>query len=153
MPIFKELTTTPTPPMYLIDTNVISEIRKGEKANAGVRQFFNAAITQNSQLYVSSITIGELRRGVDLIFHRGDSIQGKLLENWLTAILQQYQSNILAIDSDIAMLWGKLRVPDAQHALDKLIAATALIYDLSVVTRNIKDFEHTGVRLLNPFTD
>ena len=139
--------------MYLIDTNVISEIRKGEKANAGVRQFFNAAITQNSQLYVSSITIGELRRGVDLIFHRGDSIQGKLLENWLTAILQQYQSNILAIDSDIAMLWGKLRVPDAQHALDKLIAATALIYDLSVVTRNIKDFEHTGVRLLNPFTD
>jgi toxin FitB len=139
--------------MYLCDTNVISEIRKGNKANAGVREFFNAAITHNTQLYVSSITIGELRRGVDLIFHRGDNIQGKLLENWLTSILQQYQDHILVIDSDIAMLWGKLRVPDAQHALDKLIAATALTYDLTVVTRNIKDFEHTGVRLLNPFLD
>lgn len=153
MPIIKELTTTLTPLMYLIDTNVISEIRKGEKSNAGVRQFFNAAVTQNTPLYVSAITIGELRRGVDLITHRGDSVQGKLLENWLTAILQQYQDHILGIDSDVALLWGKLRVPDAQHALDKLIAATALIYDLTVVTRNVKDFEHTGVRLLNPFTD
>jgi predicted nucleic acid-binding protein len=139
--------------MYLIDTNVISEIRKGEKANLGVRQFFNAAITHNTKFYVSSITIGELRRGVYLIIHRGDSVQGKLLENWLTAILQQYQDNILVIDSGIALLWGKLRVPDAQHALDKLIAATALIYDLTVVTHNVKDFEHTGVRLLNPFID
>jgi toxin FitB len=153
MPIIKELTTTLTLPMYLIDTNVISEIRKAEKANAGVRQFFNAAIMQNTPLYVSAITIGELRRGVDLITHRGDSVQGKLLENWLTAILQQYQDHILGIDSEVALLWGKLRVPDAQHALDKLIAATALIYDLTVVTRNVKDFEHTGVRLLNPFTD
>lgn len=153
MPIIKELTTTLTPLMYLIDTNVISEIRKGEKSNAGVRQFFNAAVTQNTLLYVSAITIGELRRGVDLITHRGDSVQAKLLENWLNAILQQYQDHILGIDSDVALLWGKLRVPDAQHALDKLIAATALIYDLTVVTRNVKDFEHTGVRLLNPFTD
>lgn len=153
MPIIKELTTTLTLPMYLIDTNVISEIRKAEKANAGVRQFFNAAIMQNTPLYVSAITIGELRRGVDLITHRGDSVQGKLLENWLTAILQQYQDHILGIDSEVALLWGKLRVPDAQHALDKLIAATALIYDLTVVTRNVKDFEHTGVRMLNPFTD
>jgi len=142
-----------TMPMYLVDTNVISEIRKGDNANAGVRQFFDSAITENTRLYVSAITIGELRRGVDLILHRGDSIQGNLLETWLMTILQQYQSNILAIDSDIALLWGKLRVPDAQHALDKLIAATALIYDLTVVTRNVKDFEHTGVRLLNPFTD
>lgn len=139
--------------MYLIDTNVISESRKGDNANAGVRQFFDAAIRQKTRLYVSAITIGEWRRGVDLIFHRGDIIQGKLLENWLTALLQQYQSNILDIDSDVALLWGKLRVPDAQHALDKLIAATALIYDMTVVTRNVKDFEHTGARLLNPFTD
>ena len=139
--------------MYLIDTNVISEIRKGGKANAGVRQFFNAVITHNTPIFVSSITTGELRRGVDLIFHRGDSIQGKLLENWLTAILQQYQDHILVIDSDIALLWGKLRVPDAQHALDKLIAATALIYGLTVVTRNVKDFERTCVRLLNPYKD
>jgi len=138
--------------MYLIDTNVISEIRKGNNANAGVRQFFATVITQNTQVYLSAITVGELRRGVDLMFYRGDGFQGKILENWLITTLQQYQSNILGIDIEIALLWGKLRVPEAQHPLDKLIAATALIYDLTVVTRNVKDFELTGVRLLNPFT-
>lgn len=140
-------------PMYLIDTNVISEIRKGDRANIGVCQFFDSAIQNNTRLYVSSITIGELRRGVDLIFHRGDTIQGKLLESWLNSILEHYQDNILNIDCEIALLWGKMRVPDSQHALDKLIAATALNYDLTVVTRNIKDFESTGARLLNPFIE
>ena len=139
--------------MYLIDTNIISEIRKADKANIGVRQFFEVAVQNNTRLYISSITIGELRRGVDLIFHRGDIIQGKLLENWLTSILDQYQDNILSIDGEIALLWGKMRAPEPQHALDKLIAATAIIYDLTVVTRNIKDFESTGVRLLNPFIE
>jgi predicted nucleic acid-binding protein len=102
--------------MYLIDTNVISEIRKGDRANSGVRQFFDAAIQNNTRLYVSSITIGELRRGVDLIFHRGDTSQGRLLENWLNSILEHYQDNILSIDCEIALLWGKLRVPEYQHA-------------------------------------
>ena len=139
--------------MYLIDTNIISELRKGDKANSGVRQFFNNVIVSNTPLYISAITIGELRRGVDLIFHRGDEAQGKLLENWLNTILKQYQDNILGIDSEIALLWGKLRVPNPEHSLDKLIAATGLIYDLTVVTRNTNDFENTGVRLLNPFTD
>lgn len=139
--------------MYLIDTNIISEIRKANKANIGVRQFFEVAVQNNTRLYISSITIGELRRGVDLIFHRGDIIQGKLLENWLNSILDQYQDNILNIDGEIALLWGKMRVPEPQHALDKLIAATAILYDLTVVTRNVKDFESTGVHLLNPFIE
>ena len=139
--------------MYLCDTNVISEMRKGAKANAGVRQFFASATEQNFPLYMSAISLGELRRGVDLIFQRGDSLQGKVLENWLNTIQQQYQNHILGIDGDIAMLWGRLRVPHAEHALDKLIAATALAYDLTVVTRNVTDFEHTSVRLLNPFID
>jgi predicted nucleic acid-binding protein len=65
--------------MYLLDTNVISEIRKGDKANPGVQQFFSAATQSNTPLYISAITIGELRRGIDLLLHRGDSIQGKLL--------------------------------------------------------------------------
>jgi predicted nucleic acid-binding protein len=139
--------------MYLIDTNVISEIRKGDKANSGVRQFFDVVIQNNARLYISSITIGELRRGVDLIYYRGDTDQGKLLEKWLNSILDYYQDNILSIDSEIAMVWGKMRVPNPQHALDKLIAATALNYDLTVVTRNVNDFENTGVRLLNPFVE
>lgn len=81
---------------------------------------------------------------VDLICHRGDLNQGQLLENWLNTLLIQYQDHILAIDGEIAMLWGKLRVPDPNHALDKLIAATALIYDLTVVTRNLDDFKIQG---------
>jgi predicted nucleic acid-binding protein len=139
--------------MYLIDTNVISEIRKGDKANPGVRRFFEAAVQNDYRLYVSAITIGELRRGVDLIFHRGDIAQGKLLENWLNSILGEYQDNILGVDGETALIWGKLRVPDPHHSLDKLIAATALIYDLIVVTRNVGDFENTGVRLLNPISE
>jgi toxin FitB len=137
--------------MYLIDTNVISEIRKGNKAHAGVRQFFDSAIQENTPLYLSAITIGELRRGVELIVQRGDTAQAQLLDVRLTSILNQYHDRILNIDSDCALLWGKLRVPDPHHALDKLIAATALSYDLIVVTRNVEDFENTGVRLLNPF--
>ncbi|WP_017840680.1 PIN domain-containing protein [Methylotuvimicrobium buryatense] len=90
--------------MYLIDTNIISELRKGYKANSGVQEFFDKVIQENVPIYISAITIGELRRGVDLIFHRGDETQGKLLENWLNSILDQYQDNILAIDSEIAML-------------------------------------------------
>jgi toxin FitB len=137
--------------MYLIDTNVISEIRKGPKADGGVRQFFENAINKDERLFISAITVGELRRGVDLIFHRGDNAQGLLLENWLNSILEEYQDHILSIDGEIASLWGKMRVPDSQHALDKLIAATALSYDLVVVTRNLKDYENTGVRVMNPF--
>ncbi len=137
--------------MYLIDTNVISEIRKGDKANPGVRQFFVIAAQNDYRLYISAITIGELRRGVDLIYHRGDFAQGKLLENWLNSILEQYQENVLSIDSEIALLWGKMRVPNPQHPLDKLIAATAFLYDLTVVTRNVDDFKNTGIKLLNPF--
>jgi predicted nucleic acid-binding protein len=139
--------------MYLIDTNVISELRKGQKANNGVRQFFDAAVQNNTPLYISVITVGELRRGVDLIFHRGDTLQAERLENWLVTILDDYKGNMLGIDAEIGLLWGRMRVPNPQNALDKLIAATALIYDLTVVTRNVKDFEQTGVSLLNPFDE
>ena len=139
--------------MYLIDTNIISELRKGQKTNGGVRQFFDNVIQNNNPVFISAITVGELRRGVDLIFHRGDTLQGQHLESWLTTIFEEYKDNILGIDGEIALLWGKMRVPNSQHALDKLIAATALIYDLTVVTRNIKDFENTGVNLLNPFKE
>ena len=137
--------------MYLIDTNVISEARKGSKANKGVNDFFKQAIDDQIPLYISVVTIGELRRGVDLIRYRGDTRQANRLEKWLNAMLVDYRDFILDINSDISQLWGKLRVPHPENALDKLIAATALIYDLTVVTRNHKDFSPTGVRLINPF--
>ncbi len=139
--------------MYLVDTNVISEVRKKSKANKGVRAFFKQAIEDESRLFISVVTVGELRRGVELIRYRGDVRQANQLEKWLDALMAEHQDHILNINQDIAQLWGRLRVPHPENALDKQIAATALIYELTVVTRNHKDFVKTGVRVLNPFTE
>ena len=138
--------------MYLLDTNVISEIRKGERANAGVRAFFQQAIANQEKVFLSVVTIGELRRGIELIRYRNDHAQAQQLEQWLDTILSQYRDYIIDIDSDITQLWGRLRVPHHEHELDKLIAATAILYDLTVVTRNVQDFAGTGTHLLNPFS-
>jgi toxin FitB len=137
--------------MYLLDTNVISELRKKQRANAGVLHFFRQLAEQQAQAYLSVITLGELRRGVELIRHRGDQAQADLLANWLQTLQDEYAENILTFGADEAQVWGRLRVPHPENALDKQIAATALIYDLTLVTRNVRDFTHTGVRLLNPF--
>ena len=139
--------------MYLVDTNVISEVRKKSKANNGVRAFFRQTIENETLMFISVVTVGELRRGVELIRYRGDVRQANQLEKWLQALLTEYQDHILDINQDIAQLWGRLRVPHPENAFDKQVAATALIYELTVVTRNHKDFVKTGVRVLNPFTE
>jgi predicted nucleic acid-binding protein len=138
--------------MYLVDTNVISEARKKSKANTGVRAFFKQVIEDETRIFISVVTVGELRRGVESIRYRGDVRQTNQLEKWLEALMAEYQDHILDINQDIALLWGRLRAPHPENALDKQIAATALIYELTVVTRNHKDFVKTGVRVLNPFT-
>ena len=139
--------------MYLVDTNVISEARKKSKANTGVRAFFKQAIEDETLIFISVVTVGELRRGVESIRYRGDVRQANQLEKWLENLMAEYQDHILDINQDIAQLWGRLRAPHPENALDKQIAATALIYELTVVTRNHKDFVKTGVRVLNPFTE
>lgn len=138
--------------MYLVDTNIISEARKGAMANAGVKAFFLDAIRDGAALYVSAITIGEIRRGIDMLRHRGDADQARQIEQWLAEVVDGYADNIISFDADMAQVWGRLRVPNKEHELDKQIAATALLNDLVVVTRNTKDFAATGVKLLNPFT-
>jgi predicted nucleic acid-binding protein len=137
--------------MYLVDTNVISEARKGARADPGVRAFFVEAMAQDQPLFLSAITIGELRRGVDLIRHRGDHHQAEILEQWLSLLLQNYGNRVLALDGEAAQLWGRLRVPHGEPVLDKQIAAIALLHGLTVVTRNTVDLLSTGVALLNPF--
>ena len=112
--------------MYLVDTNVISEIRKRDRADKGVMAFFRKAAQDDADLYLSVVTIGELRRGVEIIRHRGDKPQATRLEKWLDGVRREFASNVLAVDEEIGQLWGRLRVPHPEHSLDKLIAATAL---------------------------
>ena len=139
--------------VYLVDTDVISELRKKGKADRRVTAFFKDASARDLPLYLAAVTIGELRRGVELIRHRGDTRQARLLERWLDALLAEYSESILSFDADVAQVWGRLRVPHPENPLDKQIAATALLYDLTLVTRNIKHFASTGVKLIDPFAD
>ena len=135
--------------MYLIDTNVISEARKGLKSNLGVQQFFSSIDSEN--LYISVQTIGEIRQGIENIRYRGDQQQANKLEKWFNLLNTEYANKILGFDEVSAQLWGKLLSPNHQHPVDKQIAAIALIHDLTVVTRNTADFSGTGVALINPF--
>lgn len=137
--------------MYLIDTNVVSELRKRGRADRGVVEFFDKASALGEVLYLSVISVGELRRGIELIRYRGDAVQAQALEAWLADLLQDFSDRVLPFDADAAQTWGRLRVPNAQHEIDKQIAAIAWVHDLTVVTRNTSDFAGTGVRLLNPF--
>lgn len=135
--------------MYLIDTNVVSELRKGARADIGVSAFFAALNPQHIHLAVQ--TIGELRRGLENVRGRGDHAQADRLESWLDDITSDHAARLLGFDLDCAQVWGKLMSPNPQHPIDKQIAAIALIHDLTVVTRNTADFASTGARLLNPF--
>ena len=139
--------------MYLIDTDVISEARKEEKANAGVRKFFADADRDNVPMYLSVVTIGEMRQGVEIIRHRGDESQARVLERWLERVIDRFEDAILSFDQETAEIWGRLRVPNRENPLDKQIAATAIINELTVVTRNIAQYAPTGVGLLNPFSE
>ncbi|MCC7127163.1 MAG: type II toxin-antitoxin system VapC family toxin [Acidobacteria bacterium] len=138
--------------MFLVDTDVISNARKRLRANPGVRQFFRDAASQSTPLFLSAVTIGELRQGVEAVRHRGDSAQATRLSRWLETITHDYADAILPFDEEIAQIWGRLRVPHAENPLDKQIAATALMHGLTVVTRNVAHYEPTGVAVLNPFT-
>lgn len=137
--------------MYLLDTNVVSELRKGARANAGVTRFVERIAGEAAPAYISVITLGELRRGVELIRHRGDLPQAQVLETWLQGLLDDYADQILEFGADEAQVWGRLRVPQPENALDKQIAATALTCGLTLVTRNLRDFAATGASLHNPF--
>jgi predicted nucleic acid-binding protein len=139
--------------MFLVDNNVISEARKGKRADPGVVAFWAEEARNDTPIFRACVTIGELRRGVELIRYRGDQQQGELLEQWLEQVLIDYGDRVLSLDGEAAQVWGRLRVPNPQHGIDKQIADIALLHDLTIVTRNIADFAGCGMSLLNPFAN
>jgi len=134
---------------WLLDTNVLSELRKGPRADAGVRHWFDQAVDRD--LFTSVLVAGELRRGVESI-RRRDQAAADALAQWLESLVERFGDRLLPIDTAVANRWGELNVPDPVPTVDGLLAATALVHDLTLVTRNIRDVSRTGVRLLDPFT-
>lgn len=135
--------------MYLIDTNVWSELRNRGRAHPHVRAW--AEGPKESELYLSAVTVFELERGV-LLMERRDPRQGARLRAWLDQrVLAPFERQILPVNTTIARRCAALHVPDPRPERDALIAATALVHGLTVVTRNIADFEAMGVDLLNPW--
>ncbi len=136
--------------MYIIDTNVISELRKRNRANPNVLRW--ADETDPSGFFLSSVTLLEIKYGA-LLINRRDPVQGKLMLLWLNRdIIGGFAGRILPIDEDVALTCAALHVPDPRPDRDAYIAATALVHDLTVVTRNTRDFDGTGVKLFNPWT-
>ena len=136
---------------YLLDTNVISELRKAgsDRIDSNVKNW--AETTVGSLLFLSVITVLELDLGI-LLLERKDPSQGMVLRNWFVGhVLPAFQERTLDIDITIACRCATLHVPDRRSDRDALIAATALVNGMTVVTRNTKDFEGTGVKLLDPW--
>jgi predicted nucleic acid-binding protein len=137
--------------MFLLDTNVISEIRKvgDRKADANVVAWLSSV--EATSLYVSAMTLMELELGV-LRMERRDAAQGAKLRTWFTRhVLPEFLDRTLPVDAAVALRCAPLHVPDPRSERDALIAATALVHGMTVVTRNIADYAPTGVPLLNPW--
>ena len=138
--------------MFLLDTNVVSELRKARTGKADAQVVRWADSLDAAVLYLSVITVMELEAGV-LQIERRDATQGALLRAWLEdQVLPGFTGRILPIDAVVAQRCARLHVPDPRADRDALIAATALVHGMTVVTRNIADFETTGALLLNPWT-
>ena len=137
--------------MYLLDTNVVSELRKAKTGKADLQVVAWAQNVLPSSLFLSAISVLELETGI-LLIERRDAAQGKMLRQWLeTQVLPTFAERILPVDTAVAQQCATLHVPDPRSDRDALIAATALVHGMTVVTRNVDDFKPTGVALLNPW--
>ena len=137
--------------MYLIDTNVLSELRRVRSGRADPNVAAWAEATPAAELFVSVIVLQEIEIGV-LLMERRDPGQGAVLRRWYEgAVLAGFEGRILPVDAPVARRSAALHVPDPRPIRDGLIAATALVHGLTVATRNIRDFEPTGVAVLNPW--
>jgi toxin FitB len=133
---------------YLLDTNVISELRKGPRCNAHVAAWF--APVPDHEIYLSVLVIGEIRRGIERLRSR-DPQRAAMLNEWLTQVITGHHGRILAVEHAVAEEWGRLTALRPLPTVDSLLAATAKVHRLTLVTRNTLDIAATGVAFLNPF--
>jgi predicted nucleic acid-binding protein len=138
--------------MFLLDTNVVSELRKIRLGNADANVAAWADSVESADLYLSVITVQELETCV-LLAERRDPVQGAVLRAWLNdQVLPAFAGRVLPVDTAVALRSARLHVPNQRPVLDALIAATALVHGMTVATRNVADFEQTGARTINPWT-
>lgn len=134
--------------MFLLDTNVISEVRRGGRCNAHVAAWF--ASVRDADLFISVVVTGEIRKGVERL-RRRDLRQAEALERWLEEIMLSYADRVLPIDARVADAWGRLGAARPVPVIDGLLAATARVHDMTLVTRNASDVDDLGAAVLNPF--
>ncbi len=134
---------------FLVDTNVLSELRK-PKPNRGVLDWFETV--DGHELFLSVLTIGEIRRGITGLEQRGDRAQANALESWLAHILDHYDNHIAVVDGAVAQEWGRIKPAQPVPVIDGLLAATAIVHGWVLATRNTADIARTRARLHNPFT-
>ena len=136
--------------MFLLDTNVVSESRRGPRCNPGVAAWFASVVV--TDLFIGALTIGEIRKGIMLLTSRGDHTQAANLDTWLHGVLTLFADRILPVDASVADTWGRMYATRNVPVVDGLLAATAIVHNLTLVTRNLSHVQGLGADLLDPFT-
>jgi toxin FitB len=133
---------------YLLDTNIVSEIRKRERCHPNVRRWF--APLEDDAIFLSVLVVGEIRHGIELI-RRRDEVAGRALDRWLKGLERRFEERILPVTVEICERWGRIGLDQPLPPIDGLLAATALHHGLTLVTRNTTHVERSGAEVLNPF--
>lgn len=133
---------------FLIDTNVISEVRKGTRCDPNVAAWYSSI--KDSDLYLSALILGEIRKGIELARPR-DPAKAEALQGWLDAVVEAFADRVIPVDRFVSDAWGRMSATRPIPVIDGLLAATAKVHDLTLVTRNDADVAGLGVRVLNPF--
>ncbi len=133
---------------WLVDTNVISEVRKGSRCHPGVAAWW--AKVEDRDLFLSVLTLGEIRRGIEGVRAR-DPARAAALETWLMEVTDTFGPRVLGVDARVAEAWGRMAATRTVPVVDALLAATAHVHGIILVTRNTADVEGLGARTLNPF--
>jgi hypothetical protein len=133
---------------FLVDTNVISELRKGDRADAAVKAWF--ATVEDEEIFLSVLTVGEMRQGAERI-RRRDPVAALALDSWLSLVVETHRDRLVPVGRLVAEEWGRMNVPDPLPVVDGLLAASAKVAGLILATRNVSDFECTGVDFVDPF--